>query len=275
MRPDDHALRGMRGRKARTEREAAADALRRGHDIGQHPVMLVRIELAGPPHAALDLVKHEQQAAFVARLAQAMHERRARGTDAALALDRFDQESRRRIVDQRECRVEIVERGIGETGQQRLESVAQFDLVGCADRTDRAAVECAFECDQRRSLRIVRHIVIAPRGLDGAFDRFGARIGEEHRVGKRQVDEPLRERLTLRRSVEIADVHQRRSLILNRLHQMRVTVAQDIDCDPACEVEIALAAFADQIGTLTTHRPNPAAGIDGHERRYGHGNLAS
>ena len=112
---------------------------------------------------------------------------------------------------------------------------------------------------------------IAPRGLDRAFDGFGAGVGEEHRVREGEVDDPLRKRLALRRSVEVRHVHQRRRLLGDCLGQMRMAVAQRVDRDPRGEVQIALAALADQVAPLASHRPHPAARIDGHERGDGHG----
>ena len=121
-----------------------------------------------------------------------------RGADAALALDRLDQEAGGVVVDRRQRAVEIVELDIVEARQQRLEPVAHLRLVGRADRAERAAVEGVREGDQLVLLRIALGVMIAPRGLDRALDRLGARIGEEHRVGEGHVDQPLRERLALR-----------------------------------------------------------------------------
>jgi hypothetical protein len=41
--------------------------------------------------------------------------------------------------------------------------------------------------------------------------------------------------LALRRAVEVAHVHQRRRLILDRLRQVRMTVAKRVDRDPGRE----------------------------------------
>ena len=60
-------------------------------------------------------------------------------------------------------------------------------------------------------------------------------------------------------------------LLLDRLGQMRMAVAEQIDRDPAGEIEIFLAAFAIEIDPLAAHRADIATRIDGHERRDGHG----
>src|ERR1700740_2378283 len=65
-------------------------------------------------------------------------------------------------------------------------------------------------------------------------------------------------------------MHERRCLVGDRLDQLGVAVPERVDGDAAREIEIALAALADQIAALASHRPAPAAGIDGHERGEGH-----
>ena len=115
-------------------------------------------------------------------------------------------------------------------------------LVGRADRRHRPPVKGVGEGDEVVLVRIALGVMIAARGLDRAFDRLDARIGEEHRVGEGQVDQPLRERLALRRAVEVGDVHQRRRLVLDRLGQIGMAVAEHVDRDARREVEVALAA---------------------------------
>ena len=87
-------------------------------------------------------------------------------------------------------------------------------------------------------------MMVAARGLDRAFDRLDAGIGEEGGVREGQIDQPLRERLALRASVKVGDVDQGRGLVLDRFGQMRMVVAERVDGDAAREIEIFLAAFA-------------------------------
>ena len=139
------------------------------------------------------------------------------------------------LVDRRQRRVEIVELDDREARQQRREAVEHLGLVGRADRRHRPPVEGVREGDQLVLVGIALGVMIAARGLDRALDRLGARIGEEHRVGEGQVDQPLRQRLALRAAVEVGDVHQRRRLLLDRLGQMRMAVAEQIDRDAAAK----------------------------------------
>ncbi len=65
-------------------------------------------------------------------------------------------------------------------------------------------------------------------------------------------------------------MHQRRGLLLNRTGQMRVAMTQRVHRDAGRKVEIALAAFTDQVATFSAHRPHVAPGIDGHQRSDRH-----
>ncbi len=117
---------------------------------------------------------------------------------------------------------------------------------------------------------VALHVVIAARGLDRALDRFRARIGEEDGVGEGQVDQPLRERLALRASVQVRHVDQRRRLLRDRFGQMRVAVAEQVDRNARREIEIFLALLAVKIDALASDRPHLATRINGHERSDGH-----
>ena len=96
VRAGRHALGGLGGREAGAEREAAADALGDRHDVGRDAGPLIGEQFAGAADAGLDLVEDQQQAVLVAELAQRRAGTAASTTrDAALALDRLDQDRRR------------------------------------------------------------------------------------------------------------------------------------------------------------------------------------
>ena len=116
-------------------------------------------------------------------------------------------------------------------------------------------------------------IMVSPRGLDRALDRLRARIGEEDGVREGEVDQALRQLLALRRAVEVGDVDQGGRLPLDRLGEVGMAVAQQIDRDAACEIEIARAVLAVEIDPFPAHRPDRRARINGHERRDGHEGL--
>ena len=68
---DHHAGRRFLGGEAGAHREAAANALGGGEDVGLDAVMLVGVELAGAGDSALDLVEDQHQIVLVADPAQA------------------------------------------------------------------------------------------------------------------------------------------------------------------------------------------------------------
>ncbi len=183
---------------------------------------------------------------LVGKIAQPLHEGLAGGADAPLALDRFDQKARCAWTDQLAGGLEIVELAIDEAGQQRFEALVHLVLIGGADRGHRAAVEGVGEGDQLGAAGIaILVLVIGARGFDRGLDGFGARIGEEHRIGEGDIDQPLRQRLALRAAIEVGDMHQRLGLALDRADQPCVAVAEQIDRDAAGEIEIAGAVLVD------------------------------
>ena len=123
---------------------------------GVDAIMLVGVELPGARDAALHLVEHQHQIMLVAGRAQPRQELVRRRADAALALDRLDQEAGGILVDRRQRRVEIVELDHLEARQQRREAVDHLRLVGRADRRHRPPVEGVREGDQVVLVRVAR-----------------------------------------------------------------------------------------------------------------------
>src|SRR5690606_37812727 len=101
---------------------------------------------------------------------QALDKFRRAGGQSALALHRLDKETGGFVVDQRQRALQIVEGGVIEARQQRLEAVAHLGLVGRADRAERAAVKRVAEGDELVTLWIAIGEMIAPRRLDRTFD---------------------------------------------------------------------------------------------------------
>jgi hypothetical protein len=214
--------------------------------------------------AALHLIIDQHQIVLIRRRAQTRKELMRCRPDAALALDRLDQEPGGILVDRCERSVEIVEVDHGKAGQEWREPVPQLRLIGGADRRHRPPVEGVREGDEVVLLRPALRIMVAACGLDRAFDRFGTRIGEEDGIRERQVDEPLRQGFPLGRPVEVRHVHKRRNLLLQLLRIIRVPVAKQVDRDSGREVQISLAVLAVEIDSLAPHRPDRRTRINGH-----------
>ena len=111
-----------RGRKARADRKPSAQALGQRHDVRRHPGPLVGEQPAGTPHPALHLVQDQQEIVLVAQLAQLLEEARRRGADAALALDRLDQNGGGLLADRILDLVDLAQRHRIEAGQAGPES---------------------------------------------------------------------------------------------------------------------------------------------------------
>jgi hypothetical protein len=206
----------------------------------------------------------------VGELAQPLHEFIRSGPHPAFALDWFNQKRRRPLADRRFCARQIVEIDIDEPVQQRGKALVHLLLIACRNCRHGAAVKGVLERDDLEAIR-TRRLMKGARRLDRALDRLRARIGEKHRVGKGRIDQPLRQLLPLRTAIQVRHMHQRRRLILNRLGQMRMPMPQQIDRNPAGEIERAGAILRNQPRPLTAHRTKAAARINGHQRRDRHG----
>jgi hypothetical protein len=129
-------------------------------------------------------------------------------------------------------------------------------------------VERAFERDEAIALRRARLVVIAARGLDGAFDRLRAGIGEKGHVGEGRGAKPLGEALLLGNAVQIGHMPKFFCLLGERAHEMRMRMAERGHGDPAREVEIALARRGEEIGAFPAREGKVAAGVSRCKRRH-------
>ncbi|KAG5722746.1 hypothetical protein E4T56_gene15908, partial [Termitomyces sp. T112] len=260
MRARDHAARGLFGGKTGAQRETAADALGGCQNVGHHAELFIGIESAGTRHAALHLVKNQHQVMLVAQRAQSLKEGIIGHLDAAFALNRLDHDAAGVGADGRLHRFQITEIDIFEARQNRKEAFMHLFLIRRRDRPQGPPMKGLLESDQFIFVEIADMLVIGARGLDRAFHRFSARIGEEHRVGKGQFDQPLGHAFLMRAAVQVRDMHQRRGLLLDRADQPFMAVAQQVHGDPGGKVEISAAILANQMAMLTAHRPKGGPG---------------
>ncbi len=188
------ALGGFFRRQHRAHGEATADAFGNGHDIRRDAGPFMREQLARAAGAGLDLVENEQQAVLVTQRTQAAQKLGRRLAHAAFALDGLDHDGSRLGADGVSYGLEVAEGKVVEAVDLRAEAFEILLIAGGGERRQRAAVEGALECNDAPALRRARHIVIAARSLDGAFAGLGARIAEEHAVGKSRCNKALSQR---------------------------------------------------------------------------------
>src|SRR5205807_8041267 len=101
---------------------------------------------------------------------------RARGDDAALGLDRLDDQAARRApLEHARGGLEVVVRDLLDRLDERAEAVAVLRLAGDGHCRHRTAVEAADRRHESRSLRRTRDDrLIATRELERAFVRLRA-----------------------------------------------------------------------------------------------------
>ena len=144
-------------------------------------------ELAGAADAGLDLVEDQQQALVVAQLAQGAQEfrRRPARTPPSPCIGS--------IIMAAVCgpiaAFSAARSPSGTWSKPGMLGAEAFEIFLIARRRRcaaiGAAVKGAFEGDDVEALGMAADELVAPRHLDGEFDRLGARIGEEARCRQR------------------------------------------------------------------------------------------
>ena len=137
-------------------------------------------------------------------------------------------------------RGEIAERHLVEAVDDRPEPVEIFLLTAGGERRQRAAVKRTFEGDDAIALRPSARRLILAGGLDRTFAGFRPGIAEKDHVGEARGAQPLGGPFVLGNVIEVGDVPELFGLVLQRLDQVRMRMAQRIHRDPGGKVEVAL-----------------------------------
>ena len=224
---------GRAGAHEAAQRKAAADTL--GHRdqvrVGVTVGPFVGEQAPGPAHAALHFVVDQQQPEFVTDRPQGAQVVQVRRGNAAFALDRFDQNGSGFFSDRRAGLVQIVEGHVVEAVDRRAEAFEVLGVVGGSDGRQRPTVEGVAGADDAVLLRIAVDVVVSARGLEAAFQRFGARIAEEHQIGKGVGDQLFCQLALVWNLVEVRGVPQLPRLIPQGFNQNRVRVPERVDGD--------------------------------------------
>ena len=250
MRARRHSLGGLGGGKAGTNRKAAAQSLGQRHNVRRYPGALIGKKLARAPHAALNLVEDEEQAALVTESPQRLEELRWSHSHAALALNGLDQDGGGRFAHRGLGRGKIAEWDLIEALDCRAEALEIFFLPAGGQGRESSAVEGALEGNDAELFRLAAGGMVFAGDLDRAFDGFGSGIVEKHEIREACRAKPLGQPLAFRNAIEIGDVPDLFRLLGQRLDQPRMRVAERVDADAGGKIEIALAAGRGQPGTL-------------------------
>ena len=128
-------------------------------------------------------------------------------------------------------------------------------------------MEGTVEGNDPIALRGTGMAVVLPRHLDGGFDRLGSGIGKKHLVRETVVGQPTGEAFLAGDPVEIGCVPELFRLRLERAHQMWMGMPEQVDSDPAAEIEIALVFAVEEPYALTANEFQRRACIGGQDRR--------
>ena len=126
-------------------------------------------------------------------------------------------------------------------------------------------MEGALEADDLDPLRLAVRPVILAGGLQRALDRLGARVAEEHLVDAGGFAEPRGQRLLARDAEDVGDVPELLALVLQRLHQLRMRVAEAGGGDAGQAVEVGLALGRVEPRASAAFERQRGAVVDAHD----------
>ena len=104
---------------------------------------------------------------------------------------------------------------------------------------------------------------VLARHLDGQLAGLGARIGEEHRVGKGMFDQPIGQFLLLFNGIQIRHMPELARLIGQRLDQIGVRMAQRVHRDACAHIQKPLPVAGDQPAAFAALETQRRAGVGG------------
>ena len=108
---------------------------------------------------------------------------------------------------------------------------------------------------------------VAARELQRRLVRLGARIAEEHAVGERRVDQPLRQPQRRLVGEPVRHVPQRARLLVERADHRRVAMPERGHGDAAREVDVHAALLVPHARALAAHRHERRGRVAGHHQR--------
>ena len=174
-----------------SDRDAACEAFREGHDIRFDAVILIGEELARTPDAALDFIEDEQCMMLVAERADFLQVAVIRCMDTALALDGLEHDRTGLVAHGFLKLIDIVVVDIGEAARHGAEALLVVRLARGRERRVGAAVETHAGRDNLNFLRILRRCPFAGN-LDCAFIRLSTGVAEKSLAQPRKLHELCR-----------------------------------------------------------------------------------
>ena len=232
--------------------------LARREDVRDDALLHVREERAGAAHAALDLVEDQKRVVLAREPPRSLQECGRARRHPAFALHRLE-DHRADVVaafvaERRFERRDVVVGDVRDAGRARPEPLRVLRLAAGGHGEQRAAMERVQRRDHAHLVRPEAIVRPAPRELERRLVRFGPRVAEEHALGERAVDEPLRE--SQRRLVRepVADVPDLARLLVERADHCRMAMPERGHRDAAREVDIELAVLVPHARALAAHR---------------------
>src|SRR5579884_1796095 len=111
----------------------------------------------------------------VAQFAQALQITVRRQIDAALALNRFDEDGAGFAIDEAGCGIEIAIGSEAETGQQRFQTLMILRLSRGTERSQRSPVKAVEHADNL----VATGFAVQAGNLDGCLVGFSAAVTEK------------------------------------------------------------------------------------------------